>query len=170
MGPLFARGMARPMLVPVFPELEGLRFQAVHTEDVADAYLRAVTSDERGAFNIAAGPVLDARLLAELFDARPVRVPRRVARKAVSLLWRIHLQPTSPGWLDLALGVPLLDVTRARTLLGWAPRCSADEALRELIAGIRDGDGERTPPLSPRTSGPLRIRELLTGVGRQGGA
>jgi UDP-glucose 4-epimerase len=39
------------------------------------------------------------------------------------------------------------------------------EALRELIDGIRDRAGIDTPPLAPYTGGPLRIRELLTGVG-----
>jgi hypothetical protein len=80
------------------------------------------------------------------------------------------LQPTPPGWLDLALAVPLLDTTRARDELGWTPRKTADGALRELLDGMREGAGDDTPPLSPRTSGPLRVRELVTGVGRRGGA
>ena len=43
-------------------------------------------------------------------------------------------------------------------------RCGAD-ALLELLGGIRDGAGADTPPLDQRAGGPLRIRELLTGVG-----
>ena len=169
-GPLLPRPLLRPGFVPFFPELEGLRFQAVHTDDVADAYRRAVVGDARGPFNIAADPVLDSRGLAEIFGARLVRVPRSLARAAVSLLWRLHLQPSPPGWLDLGLGVPLLDTTRARTELGWSPVRAADAALRELVVGIRDGAGAPTPPLSPHTSGPARIRELATGIGRRGGA
>ena len=42
-------------------------------------------------------------------------------------------------------------------------------ALRELLAGLNRADGDDTPPLAPATSGPGRIRELLTGIGaRQG--
>jgi hypothetical protein len=98
-----------------------------------------------------------------------LHVRRTVARAAVALSFRLHLQPTEPGWLDLALAVPLMDSTRARSELGWRPRHDADDALRELLAGIADGAGVRTPPLDPATSGPLRVRELLTGVGRKGG-
>jgi hypothetical protein len=35
----------------------------------------------------------------------------------------------------------------------------------DLLAGMRDGSGVDTPPLEPRAGGPLRVRELLTGVG-----
>ena len=67
----------------------------------------------------------------------------------------------------MALGVPLIDSRRARSELGWRPRFTATEALGELIDGIRHGADLDTPPLSRATSGPLRIRELLTGVGRR---
>jgi UDP-glucose 4-epimerase len=30
---------------------------------------------------------------------------------------------------------------------------------------LRTGAGLDTPPLSPKTSGPFRIREIMTGVG-----
>ncbi len=58
-----------------------------------------------------------------------------------------------------------MDTSRAGRELGWEPRVSADDALRELVRAMRDGAGHPTPPLDPATSGPARIRELLTGVG-----
>jgi hypothetical protein len=79
--------------------------------------------------------------------------------------WRLRLQPSEPGWVDMALNVPIMDCSRAREELGWRPRRTSVEALRELLEGIRDGAGIDTPPLAPGTGGPLRIRELLTGVG-----
>jgi nucleoside-diphosphate-sugar epimerase len=169
-GPLVPTPLIRPRLIPFVPDLPGLRFQAVHTDDVAEAYRQAVLREVRGAFNVAAEPVLDSQRLAEIFRARRVRMQPTRARALVSALWHLHLQPTPPGWLDLALAVPLLDTTRARDELGWAPRKTADDALRELLDGMREGAGDNTPPLSPRTSGPLRVRELVTGVGRRGGA
>jgi hypothetical protein len=65
----------------------------------------------------------------------------------------------------MALGVPLMDTTRARTELGWAPTRTAGEALLELIDAMRRGEGIETPPLHAGGAGPLRVRELLTGVG-----
>jgi UDP-glucose 4-epimerase len=168
-GPLLPAMLLRPALIPLFPDVPRLRFQAVHTEDVAEAYRQAILRNVRGAFNLAADPVLDPARLAGLFDARLVRTPPRLARGAVALSWRLHLQPTPPGWFDLALAVPLLDTTLARRELGWTPHVAADLALRELLDGIREGAGDATPPLAPGTSGPLRLREFATGIGRRAG-
>jgi UDP-glucose 4-epimerase len=166
-GPFLPTFMLRRYLIPVVPNVPRLRFQAVHTDDVAEAYRLAITRPVRGAFNIAADPVLDPDELADVFDARPLSLSPRFVRAAASATWRLRMQPTPPGWVDLGLQSPLLDVTRARAELGWAPRYTSREALAELVAGMRESAGIETPPLSPKTSGPLRIRELLTGVGRR---
>ena len=164
-GPLLPRALVRPGLVPFVPALPGLRFQAVHSHDVGDAYRRAVLSSARGAFNVAAEPVLDAPELGRLLGARAVSLPPRPLRAVVDASWRLRLQPTPPGWLDMALAVPVMDTSRARHELGWTPQHSAGEALLELLEGIRMGTGLDTPPLAPGTSGPLRVEEFRTGVG-----
>jgi nucleoside-diphosphate-sugar epimerase len=164
-GPLAPSPLLRKGLIPVVPDVPRLRFQAVHSEDVGDAYRLAVTGDARGAFNIAAEPVLDPQELGRLLDARPVPVRAGVLRALADLTWRLRLQPTSPGWLDLALQTPLMDITRARDELGWTPRHSSGEALLELLEGLSNSDGEPTPALDPRSGGRLRLGEFLTGVG-----
>ena len=161
-GPLLPDPLVRPGLIPVVPDTPRLRFQAVHTDDVADAYRLAVVGDARGAFNVAADPVLDPDALARLLGARKLPVPARLLRGAAALTWRARLQPTPEGWVDMALGVPLMDTTRAREELGWTPRHGGDQALRELLDGIREGAGEPTPPLR---AGGSRLRELAQGVG-----
>jgi UDP-glucose 4-epimerase len=67
----------------------------------------------------------------------------------------------------MGIAAPLLDTTRARDELGWAPRHTGEEAIADLLAGLRDAAGLDTPPLSPQTSGPARIRELVTGIGKR---
>ena len=148
-GPLLPRALVRPGRIPFVPDMARLRFQAVHSHDVGRAYALAALGDARGAFNLAAEPVLDPPTLARLLRTRTLRVPVRLARRAMQLTWRLHLQPSPVGWLDLGLGVPLLDATRARTQLGWEPRRGGDEALLELVEGIHDGAGAPTPPLDP---------------------
>jgi UDP-glucose 4-epimerase len=165
LGPLFPGALARESVIPVVPQLERLRFQAVHGADIAEAYRLAVRRDARGPYNVAADPVLDTKTLAELFGARPVRVPEAALRGAASITWRMRTQPSPPGWVDMALAVPLLDSTRAREGLGWRPRFSSTDALLELLEGLREGAGYPTPPLDPATSGPLRAREFRTGIG-----
>jgi nucleoside-diphosphate-sugar epimerase len=164
-GPLLPNRLLRPELIPVVPRIPRLRFQAVHSLDVGEAYRLAAVRDVHGPFNIAADPVLDPDELGRLLDARPVPVPAAVARGAAALTWRLRLQPTPESWVDMALAVPLLDTTRAREELGWQPKRTAGEALLDLIEGMREGAGTPTPPLDPGTSGPARVRELLTGVG-----
>lgn len=114
---------------------------------------------------IAAEPVLDPAELGRLLGARPVPVSPRVARTLADVSWRLRLQPTPAGWLDMALGVPLMDTTRARRELGWEPTATAGDALLELIDAMRRGDGLPTAPLEPGGAGPLRVRELLSGIG-----
>ena len=168
LGPLVPGSLARADAIPVVPKVKRLRTQAVHADDVAQAYRLAVVGDARGPFNLAVDPVLDADALAAILQARPVRVPTGLLKAGAAATWRLHLQPVSPGWLDLALQSPLLDAGRARAKLGWRPRRNATEALQELLAGLREGAGAPTPPLDPRAGGPLRLGEFRTGVG--GGA
>lgn len=164
-GPLLPSPLVRRELIPFVPDVPRLRFQAVHSLDVGEAYRLAVLSDARGAFNVAADPVLDPAVLAEMLHARPIPLRSGLLRGAAALSWRLRLQPSPPGWVDLALAVPLMDTTRVRRELGWTPRHSSVEALHELLDGLRDGADFPTPPLSSETTAPLRERELRTGVG-----
>ncbi|MEU1090836.1 NAD-dependent epimerase/dehydratase family protein [Streptomyces sp. NPDC005576] len=142
-GPLL-----RPDLLPFVPDLEGLRFQVLHTDDAAQAYRLAALRDVRGAFNLAADPVIDARRLGELLDARVVRVPRAVVRAALAASWHVHAVPASPHLFDAVLRLPLLDASRARDVLGWQPDHSSEEALKAFLSGVRRGEGEDTAPLT----------------------
>jgi nucleoside-diphosphate-sugar epimerase len=164
-GPLLPGFLLRRSLIPVVPDVPRLRFQAVHSHDVGEAYRLALTRDVRGPFNIAAGPVLDPRELGRLLGARPVPVPARLLRAAAAATWRLRLQPAPEGWVDMALAVPIMDVSRARHELGWAPRLTAGDALLDLLQGLREGAGEQTPPLDPDSGGPARVGEFASGVG-----
>jgi nucleoside-diphosphate-sugar epimerase len=164
-GPFLPSPLVHPEWLPVIPIPRGLRTQAVHSLDVGEAYRLAVKSQVRGAFNIAAEPVLDATTIGRLLGARAVPVSPRLLRSVATATWRARLQPTSPGWLDMGMALPIMDVSRARTELGWQPRFGADESVSELISGLRESAGMHTPPLDPATSGRFRWQELRTGVG-----
>jgi UDP-glucose 4-epimerase len=165
-GPLLPQRLVRPGTVPVIPDLPGLRFQAVHTADVAEAYRLAVLGSVRGAFNIAADPVVDARLLAQCLGARAVRIPVWPVRAALKVAWQLHLAPASPELFDAVLRLPVMDTSRARTELGWRPRHSSREAIEEFLTGLREGAGMATPPLASSVPGG-RPHELRTGVGQR---
>jgi UDP-glucose 4-epimerase len=88
-----------------------------------------------------------------------------VVRGLADLTWKLRLQPSPKGWLDMALAVPLMDWSRAQRELGWTPRITAGDALLDLLRGFREGAGLGTPPLDPATGGPARTGELATGIG-----
>jgi UDP-glucose 4-epimerase len=166
-GPLLPNLLVRPRLIRFVPRLAKLRFQAVHADDVGDAYRRALVRDVEGAFNLAAEPVIGPDELGSALKARPIGIPPRLLRAAADLSWRMHLQPADAGWIDLALGAPLMDVSRAKDELGWTPKTSSLDALVELLRGLRHADGLPTPPLDPHAGGPGRIGEFLSGVGQR---
>jgi nucleoside-diphosphate-sugar epimerase len=164
-GPFLPGMLVHPELLPAVPLPRGLRTQAVHSLDVGEAYRLAITRPVRGAFNIAAEPPLDGATIGRLLGARPLTLSPRVLRALAHAAWLMRLDPTSPGWLDMGMALAPMDTSRARHELGWAPRFSAEEAVGELIEGLREGAGLDTPPLDPRAGGRLRWRELRTGVG-----
>ncbi|MEA2364277.1 MAG: UDP-glucose 4-epimerase [Thermoleophilaceae bacterium] len=168
-GPLLPGSLLRPAFLPVVPDVDRLVFQAVHSYDVGEAYRLALVSDAGGPFNIAAEPVLDSAELARVLGARQLPVRAGVLRAAAAASFRLRLQPSEPGWLDMALDVPVMDCTRARQELGWRPQRSSTDALRDLLAGMREGAGLDTPPLEAGNAGPLRAREFLSGVGARTG-
>jgi len=166
-GPFIPNPLVRTSLIPIVPRLERLRFQAVHSLDVGDAYRRAVvTTDAHGPYNVAAEPVLDPDELGRLLGARPVPLPESALRVGADLTWKLRLQPSPKGWVDMALNVPIMSTRRIRDELGWSETRTSGEALLELLDGMRDGSGVDTPPLAPETSGPMRVREFVTGIGR----
>lgn len=164
LGPLFPRSVLQPGRLPALPRVPGLRFQAVHAEDVAEAYRLAVVGDIAGAVNLAAEPVLSLKDVAELLQARTFPIPPALARPVVAATWAARLHPVDVGWFDLACHTPLLDSSRARTELGWQPQRTSLESLAAVLRGIRDGRGGPTRHLAPDGTS-VRIPELAA---RQG--
>ncbi|HLH15024.1 MAG TPA: NAD-dependent epimerase/dehydratase family protein [Solirubrobacteraceae bacterium] len=170
MGPLLPSPLLRREWLRVLPLPRGLRTQAVHSDDVGEAYRLALHHPRSATFNVAAEPVLDARTLSRALGARALELPPALVRAAADASWRLRLQPTSPGWLDMGMLTPVMDTSGAREQLGWTPGRRADEALLELLDGLRAGAEHATAPLQRATSGPLRIRELRSGVGATDGS
>lgn len=150
LGPFMPVWLAKPGRVPVLPVLPDLRLQVVHSTDVARAYRTAALSGVAGAFNLAAEPVLDVAMLADLLKARGVPVPFAPVRAALGAAWRLHAVPAPPGLFDVLRRLPVMDTSRARAELGWRPRYSATETMLEFLTGLRESTGFDTPPLRGR--------------------
>jgi nucleoside-diphosphate-sugar epimerase len=158
-----------PML-PVLPLDRSLTLPVVHTDDVADAVMKALARHAPGAFNIAADEPLTAADVGETFDAHLVHVPSSALRVVANLAWALHLSPVHQGWIDLAYATPLVDCSRAHTVLDWRPHHTAEAVIRELVAGMEGRSHSTSAVLGERsligqlrklmTSGPVTRRKL----------
>ena len=149
LGSLLPMTLARPGLMRLVPWPKSLCLQFVHTDDVADAVIRILLDRMPGAFNVAADPVVDRAGFREAFGGVGPSVPSRVLGVAAGISWRLHVQPTDKGWVDLATRAPLLDTTRLRAL-GWQPQHSGTDTLRDFVAAMRHGRGAPGPLLYPK--------------------
>ncbi|MCZ2824397.1 MULTISPECIES: NAD-dependent epimerase/dehydratase family protein [unclassified Modestobacter] len=157
LGPVFfpaARALpgAVAKLLPL-PLPSSLHLGFVHADDVADAIARILDRRAPGPFNLSAPPNFDADGLAGALGVRRVPVPAPVLRTGMQAAFLAHLLQIEPGWLDLGLGVPPLDTTRARTDLEWVARHRGGDLLREFVAALGKGQGH-TGPLLHAGTGP----------------
>lgn len=159
-------GLLRRGRIPVLPLPSPLRVQLVHADDVGDAIVRILRSRARGPFNVAAD-TLELNDLASAVGARGLPVPAGVVKAVVGVLWRLRALRMSPGWFDVGTRSPLVDTTRAREELGWVPRRSSADCVREQAAGIADATAWPSPALrrdrfrtEPRGSVPVRLAKL----------
>ena len=153
---------------PALPLPRGLRgVQAVHADDLARAYVAAVVRGVGGAFNICADDVLRPQDLADIIDhGRYVELPPRLVRAFLFGGHKAGLIAADEGWIDMAMAVPVMDSTRARTELDWRPRHTAADALRSLLRGMVEGRGAGSIPLRPRDPEDTRLPASGETVGR----
>ncbi|MCT7661116.1 NAD-dependent epimerase/dehydratase family protein [Mycobacterium deserti] len=140
LGPLVPQAaleMLRRRRLPILPLPAGVELQFVHADDVGDLVVRLMRQRARGSFNVAAD-VLNADALARLVGARAVAISPRVVRAVISALSAARLIALTPGWYDVATNTPLMDTSKARREVGWAPKHSSTVSARELIEGMAD--------------------------------
>jgi UDP-glucose 4-epimerase len=152
---LIPKYLAYRLTTPVLPLPQELVFQAVHADDVAEAYWLVIENQARGSFNVAGDPVITRPLLGWIAGARRITgLPAPVLRAVVALTWRLRLQVTDPGWVDMATQTPLMSTERIRAELGWRPRFSSVEAMVSVLQGLGSGRGvPGSPQLVPRRKG-----------------
>ncbi|MGC0238761.1 NAD-dependent epimerase/dehydratase family protein [Arthrobacter nitrophenolicus] len=152
LGPVYPRLLPARPRIPLLPAPDDLIFQAVHADDVAEAYWRVIDQRASGAFNIAAEPVLTPRELARILGARRILpIPMGLLHRLVGLAWWLRLVPTDSGWVEMAAGAPVMDTSRARRILGWEARTSSVDAVKEVLEGMGQGKGiSPSPVLKPR--------------------
>ncbi|MDO3634229.1 NAD-dependent epimerase/dehydratase family protein [Mycolicibacterium arseniciresistens] len=141
LGPLVPRAafeLLRRGAVRLLPLPRGIALQFVHADDVGDAVIRMMQHRAHGSYNIAAN-VLDSTALAALVGAQAVGVNPRMMRTVVSALSASRVVALTPGWYDVATNSPVMDTSKARRELGWAPTRTSAESAMELLDGMAEG-------------------------------
>ena len=124
------RRLPVPLPIPV-PDLP---LQFVHEDDVGSALLQCiVAAGPPGAYNIAGDGVLSAVDVAREFGFLPIPLPAGPTHAAARAASKLPFLPSFLEWVEAASHPAVMDTTRARTELGWTPRYSSLEALRDTI-------------------------------------
>jgi len=120
--------------VPVAP----LALQLIHEEDVGEALrLCVVGAGPPGLYNIAGDGYLTAVDLAREAGLRPIAVPQAPVQAMARLFAALPFAPPSVGWAEALAAPVIMDTAKARRELGWTPRWTALEALRDTVAAQR---------------------------------
>ncbi len=127
-----------PLARPVLPD-PGTPFQLVHTEDVATALAAAARGDgSPGVYNLAGDGTIRVGDLARAFGWLTVPMPRLSVDVAAGAVGRLPSMPARASWIN-ALRLPVvMDTTRARVELGWAPEHDTRATLADTVAGARE--------------------------------
>ena len=119
-----------PVLVPTLP------VQFVHEDDVGQALLLCVVAaGPPGAYNIAADGILTGTDIARELGMLPLAVPAGPVQAAARAIAALPFLPSVAQWVEAASHPAIMDTTRAKQELGWAPRFTALEALRDSLHG-----------------------------------
>jgi nucleoside-diphosphate-sugar epimerase len=132
-----ALGVLRRLPIPLPALAPGFPLQFIHEDDVGQALLRCVLGDgPPGAYNIAGDGVLTGADIVRELGLAPVPIPSRAVQAAARLatsLPRPPFVPPSADWVEAVTQPSIMDTTKARSELGWQPRYSGIEALRETL-------------------------------------
>jgi nucleoside-diphosphate-sugar epimerase len=124
-----------PVLVPALP------LQLVHEEDIGQALLQcAAAAGPPGAYNIAADGIITAADIARELGMLPLPLPAGPAQFVALALAALPFLPPTLQWVEAASHPSIMDTSRAKQELGWAPRFTAIETLRDTL---RHEDGHR---------------------------
>jgi UDP-glucose 4-epimerase len=125
-----------PILKPVIPD-PGTRFQLVHEDDVASAFLAAAQGKgEPGPYNLAARGTLTISNLADALGWYSVPVPDLAVDATAEVVQRLPL-PAATAWIHSVRKPVLMKTDRAQTQLGWKPKHTAKATLNQMVEAHR---------------------------------
>jgi nucleoside-diphosphate-sugar epimerase len=107
--------------------------QFIHEDDVGQALLLCIVgAGPPGAYNIAGDGVITGADIARELGLAAMPIPGRLVRTAARAITSLPL-PAQAQWLEAVTEPTIVDTTKAKRELGWQPRYTSIEALRDTI-------------------------------------
>ncbi len=133
-GPTVQTSMTRYFSLPVVPSALGYdpRLQFLHEVDAVDALLAASTKPVRGIFNIAGDGVVYLSQAIRLLGKTQVPLLLPTAQFAAAMLRRFSIIDFPTDQLPLILYGRVVQTRRAKQHLGFSPRWSTIDALKDF--------------------------------------
>jgi nucleoside-diphosphate-sugar epimerase len=120
--------------IPIPALVPDVAMQFVHADDVGSALLQCVIgAGPPGAYNIAGEGVVSALDVARELGFIPIAIPARPTYATARALARLPFLPATAEWVEALSHPAIMDTTLARTQLGWRPRFSGLETLRDTL-------------------------------------
>jgi nucleoside-diphosphate-sugar epimerase len=136
-GPVMALLEGLPILKPVLPD-PGVPFQLVHHDDVASAIRAAALGRGKpGVYNLAGPGQLTVKELAEELGWYSIPLPELAVDAVAQMVSRLGFLPARAQWIAAFREPVIVSAAKARRELGWRPKHSALETLRETVAATR---------------------------------
>ena len=123
--------------VPLPLPIPDLPLQFIHEDDVGQAFVLCIHgTGEPGAYNIAGDGVLSATEVARELGVLPIPLPAgpvQAAARGIAALPGLPGMPPVTEWIEAMSHPAIMDTAKAQRELGWSPRYTALEALRDTL-------------------------------------
>lgn len=121
--------------LPRVPTLLGYdpMVQVIHEQDVVAAICAALAPGVRGIFNVAGPEPMPLSRVLRILDRPTLPVPYTLAKGLLDRLWSLHLTSFPTPELDHIRYVCMVDDTRAKSELGYAPAYDPEETVRSIL-------------------------------------
>ena len=123
--------------------------QSIHVKDVntallASAEISDTSLSRHGIFNISGKEALTINKWMELSKlmsgstSKVVHLPLSIAKGMVYTAWWLHKTKVHPSYLTLMAQDQYFDINKAKHILGWEPKYTVEDALKDTIEFLRE--------------------------------
>jgi nucleoside-diphosphate-sugar epimerase len=137
-------GLVDRLPIPVPMLVANVQLQVIHEADVGQALLQCVlAAGPPGAYNIAGDGVLRGTDVVRELGLSPIPLPARVVHataRVAAAVPRPSFVPPGVNWIESLSHPAIMDTTKAKQQLGWKPRYTGLEALRDTVRARNAAD------------------------------